>query len=557
MDSDLEIAERATPRPLAEIAEQLGLGADDVEPRGDHLGKLRARTLATLATREPRGKLILVTAITATKKGAGKTVTAIGLGQAFGRLGLRHAVCLRQPSLGPTLGIKGGAAGGGHAQLVPMQDVNLHFTGDFHAVTTAHNLLAALVDNHAHFGDALGIDPARIVWPRVLDLCDRQLRHVQLGLGGSAHGFPHEGRFDITAASEVMAVLALARDGADLEARLRHMVVAYDRAGSPVRAGQLPGLRALPVLLRDALRPNLVQTLAGTPVLVHAGPFANIAHGCSSVIATRLALSRADYVITEAGFSADLGGEKFVHLKCRQAGLRPALAVLVVTLAALRRHGGVPDADVGRPDAEAVRRGLPQLRVHVENLGKLGLPVLVARNAFPSDAADELAALRAECDALSVPFADCEAYARGVDGALELAAQVRAAADASRAEPRFLYDLTTPLRDKLERIATEIYRADGVELDPAAQAELDYLEAHGFGALPVCVAKTQHSLSDDEHLVGVPRGHRLRVRELSVSAGAGFVVARAGAITRMPGMPREPGAHRIHLDEQGRTRGLF
>ncbi len=557
MTTDLEIAERATPLALSDVAAQLGLGASDVEPRGDHLGKLRPEALQRLASREPRGKLILVTAITATRKGAGKTVTAIGLGQAFGRLGLRHVVCLRQPSLGPTLGIKGGAAGGGHAQLVPMQDVNLHFTGDFHAVTTAHNLLAALVDNHAHFGDALGVDRARIVWPRVLDLCDRQLRHVQLGLGGAADGFPHEGCFDITAASEVMAVLALARDGADLQERLGRMIVAYDRAGSPVRAGQLPGLPSLAVLLRDALRPNLVQTLAGTPVLVHTGPFANIAHGCSSVIATRAALASSDYVITEAGFSADLGGEKFVHLKCRQAGLSPALAVLVVTLASLRRHGGVADADVERPDAEAVRRGLPQLRVHVENLRKLGLPVIVAHNVFASDAADERAVLQAECDALGVQLGGCDAYARGGGGALELAAQIKAAADVSRAEPRFLYELDAPLQHKLERIATEIYRADGVDLDPAAQADLVRLHAHGFDTLPVCVAKTQHSLSDDEHRAGVPRGHRLRVHELSVSAGAGFVVARAGAITRMPGMPREPGAHRIHLDAAGRARGLF
>jgi formate--tetrahydrofolate ligase len=557
MSTDLEIAERTSPAPLADVAAQLGLGADDVEPRGDHLGKLRAHTLGVLAAQPPRGKLILVTAITATRKGAGKTVTAIGLGQAFGRLGLRHAVCLRQPSLGPTLGMKGGAAGGGHAQLQPMQDVNLHLTGDFHAVTTAHNLLAALVDNHAHFDDALGIDEARIVWPRVLDLCDRQLRHVQLGLGGRAHGFPHEGRFDITAASEVMAVLALARDARDLHERLGRMIVAYDRAGAPVPAARLPGLPSLPVLLRDALRPNLVQTLEGTPVLVHAGPVANLAHGCSSVIATRAALSCADYVITEAGFSADLGAEKFVHLKCRQAGLSPALAVLVVTLAALRRHGGAPDADVERPDRDALRRGLPQLRVHVENLRALGLPVLVARNVFPSDAAAERDALQTECDALGVTLSDCDAYARGGDGALELAAQARAVADASRAELRFLYELDAPLQQKLERIATALYRADGVDLDAAARADLERLHAHGFDRLPVCIAKTQHSLSDDEHLVGVPRGHRLRVRELSVSAGAGFVVARAGAITRMPGMPREPGAHRIHLDAAGHVEGLF
>ena len=557
MTTDTEIAGHAKCRPLSDLAAQLGLEAADLEPWGDQAGKLRAATLAALAARELRGKLILVTAITATRKGAGKTVIAIGLGQAFGQLGLRHAVCLRQPSLGPTLGIKGGAAGGGHAQLVPMDDINLHFTGDFHAVTTAHNLLAALVDNHVHFGDALDIDPARIVWPRVLDLCDRQLRHVQLGLGGGADGFPHASRFDIAAASEVMAVLALARDAGDLERRLGQMVLAYDRGGNPVRAAQLPGLRSLSVLLRHALRPNVVQTLAGTPAFVHAGPFANIAHGCSSVIATRAALATCDYVITEAGFSADLGGEKFVHLKCRSAGLRPALAVLVVTLPALRRHGGVAEALLERADPDAVRRGLPQLRVQIENLHKLGLPVIVARNAFPGDEPTEVAALQAECDALEVAFADCDAYARGADGALALAEQVRAAADASRAEPRYLYDLAVPLQDKLERIATEIYRADGVDFDPRAEADLRLLQEHGFEALPVCVAKTQHSLSDDEHLVGVPHGHRLRIHELSVSAGAGFVVARAGGITRMPGMPREPGAHRIHLDAEGRVRGLF
>jgi formate--tetrahydrofolate ligase len=557
LPSDLEIAERVAPRPLPQVVAPLGLGADDLELVGDHKAKLRPAALASALARPPRGKLILITAITATRKGAGKTVTAIGLGQAFGRLGLRHALCLRQPSLGPTFGQKGGAAGGGYAQLMPMADINLHFTGDSHAVTTAHNLLAALVDNHAYFADAVDLDPARITFPRVLDLCDRQLRHARIGTGSQHDGFAHDTRFDITAASEIMAVLALARDAQDLEARLARIVVGADRKGASVRAGQLAGLRALPVLLQHALRPNLVQSLEGTPAFVHAGPFANIAHGCSSVIATRAALALSDYVVTEAGFGADLGAEKFVHIKCRQAGLSPALAVLVVTLAALRRHGGVADSAVNEPNLSAASAGLPQLRVHAENLHKLGVPVVVALNAFPSDSAAEVALVRACCDTLGLSFAVSDAYARGGEGCVALAQEVQRAADASQATPRFLYELSVPLREKIERLATELYRADGVDFEAAALADLARLHEQGFGELPVCMAKTQHSLSDDAKLVGVPTGHRLRVRGLEVSAGAGFVVALTGAITRMPGMPAEPSAHRIHLDEQGRPRGLF
>ena len=553
MQSDIEIAEAAALRPIAEIAEQLDLRPADLETYGEFKAKLR---IAPPPDDACRGKLILVTAMTATRKGAGKTVTSIGLGQAMGRLGLRHCVCLREPSLGPTLGLKGGAAGGGLSQVLPMEDINLHFTGDIHAVGAAHNLLAALTDNHVHFDNPLNLDEDRLLFPRVLDLCDRQLRGCRIGLGGGTNGFEHNAHFDITAASEVMAVLALSRDSDELRQRLARIVVANDRHGAAITAEQMQAVGAMLVLLKQAALPNLVQTVEHTPALVHCGPFANIAHGCSSVAATRAALSLADYVVTEAGFGADLGAEKFLHIKCRQAGLWPAVAVVVLTSASLRRHGGVPERDSGRSNPQALIGGLENARVHIENMGKLGIRVVVALNHFPGDSPAEVDAIRALCDQLEVPFVVSLAHARGGAGALELAHEVKQLADKPPTAPRFLYEPGDSFEQKLDVIAREIYRADGVDFDDNARRDIEHLRTQGYGQLPPCVAKTPHSLSDRASQIGVPSHHRLRVGRVELAAGAGFLVAHAGKVTRMPGMPRSPGAHRLHVDAAGRTRGL-
>ncbi|MDD9946772.1 MAG: formate--tetrahydrofolate ligase [Myxococcales bacterium] len=542
----------ASPCSLEQVAHQLGLSRHEFEPYGDLKAKLRVPEGLPPA----RGKLVLVTGMTPTRSGAGKTVTSIGLGQAFGRLGLRHCVCLREPSLGPVLGIKGGGTGGGRASLVPMEDINLHFTGDLHAVTSANNLIAACTDNHAHFDSEVGVNRDAITWPRVLDLCDRQLRHVELGLGGERDGFPHRGRFDITAASEVMAVLALAKDRADLRARLGRMVVAHDRDGRWVTVDQLGVLGALEVLLKEAMRPNLVQTTAGTPVLVHMGPFANIAHGCSSVVATRFALAHADYVFTEAGFGADLGAEKFVHLKCRQAGLAPAAAVLVMTGSALRKHGGAGKGSLGVPDPAAVARGMENVRVHVENLGKLGIPCVATLNRFPADSDAEVAMVRRRCDEFGIPFAVSDVFARGPNGGVGLARLVKQLADAQTPALKPLYELNAPLPAKIDSIARQLYRADGVDYTPEATRALARLEAQGLGELSICMAKTPFSLSDNPRLRGAPTGFRIQVRDAVIRAGAGFVVVLTGSTVSMPGLPRHSAAERIHLDPAGNVAGL-
>jgi len=545
-------------RPIVEIAEQLGLDGDDIESYGRHKAKVLRPPRDDRDDRDGDGggKLILVTSMTPTRQGSGKTVTSIGLGQAFGKLGLSHCVCLREPSLGPTLGMKGGGTGGGAAQVVPMADINLHFTGDMHAIGAAHNLLSAMVDNHAHFDSELSIDRDAISWPRVVDLCDRQLREVQLGLGADKDGFPHRAHYDITAASEVMAVLALSEDRGDLEARLGRMQVARNRDGGPVTAADVGAVGAMTVLLKDALRPNLVQTIEGTPALLHCGPFANIAHGCSSVIATRTALGLTDYVITEAGFGADLGAEKFVHIKCRGAGLSPACAVVVVTMKSLRRHGGAVKGKLDEADVSSTRAGLANLRVHLDNLEGLGLPCVVALNRFPGDDPRELSELRNFCADRGVEFGVSDAFADGGAGALDLAHKVRAAADGEASPPRYLYAPEANIVEKVEAVASAIYRAGGVDFSPEAASAIERIEAAGHGALPVCMAKTPYSLTDRAGLLGAPHGHRLQVRDVRVRAGAGMVLVLTGSTVTMPGMPRRSAAERIHLDDDGEVAGL-
>ena len=559
--SDIEIARAARLRPIAEVAAEIGAPAEALTPHGRDVAKLDRAWLAGLEGR-PRGKLVLVTAITPTPAGEGKTTTTVGLGDALRRLGERTLICLREPSLGPCFGMKGGAAGGGFAQVVPMERINLHFTGDFHAIGAAHNLLAAMVDNHLHWGNALGLDPRRVLWRHVLDMNDRALRRIVQGLGGPANGFPREGGFDITPASEVMAVLCLARDLADLEARLGRMVVGLTRERAPVTAADLEAQGAMTVLLREALEPNLVQTLEGTPALVHGGPFGNIAHGCNSVLATRSALGLADYVLTEAGFGADLGAEKFCDIKCRIAGLEPACAVLVATVRALRHHGGAARDALARPDPRAVEKGLANLERHVLNLRRFGLPTVVALNRFAGDGEDELGLVAAFCrDRLGVEAVRCSHWAEGGAGAVELARRVRELAAAPRPRDgrgfRLLYPDSLSLWEKARTIATEIYGAADVIADKAVRDRLEELDATGFGHLPVCIAKTQYSFSTDPTLEGAPSGHVVPIREVRLAAGAGFVVLVCGEIMTMPGLPRRPAAADIGLDAEGRVRGLF
>ena len=558
--SDVEIARAARLRPIAEVAAELGIPTEVLVPYGRHVAKVDLGWIAGLEGR-PRGRLVLVTAITPTPAGEGKTTTTIGLGDALRRLGLRTAICLREPSLGPCFGAKGGATGGGRAQVVPRERINLHFTGDFHAVGAAHNLLAAIVDNHLHWGNELGLDPRQILWRRVLDVNDRALRSIVTGLGGPAHGVPRETGFDITPASEVMAILCLAHDAADLEARLGRIVVGLDRAGRPVTAAELEAAGAMAVLLADALAPNLVQTLEGTPAFVHGGPFANIAHGCNSALATRTALATAEWVITEAGFGADLGAEKFCDIKCRIAGLAPDAAVLVATVRALRHHGGVGKDDLTRPDPEAVARGLANLERHVCNLRKLGLPTIVALNRFPGDSEEELALVERFCrDRLGVEAVRCSHFAEGGAGALDLARRVRALVEGARAEggPAFrpLYPDEAPLWEKVRTVATELYGAADIAADRFVQDRFAELEAQGFGHLPVCIAKTPYSFSADPSERGAPSRHVLPIREVRLAAGAGFVVPICGEITTMPGLPRRPVAASIRLDREGRIEGL-
>ncbi|HHX90567.1 MAG TPA: formate--tetrahydrofolate ligase [Paracoccus sp.] len=553
MNTDIEIARAAHKRPIAEIAAKLGIGAQDILPYGHDKAKISRDFIAGLADR-PQGRLILVTAINPTPAGEGKTTTTVGLGDALNRLGARATICIREASLGPNFGMKGGAAGGGRAQVIPMEDMNLHFTGDFHAITSAHNLLSAMLDNHLHWGNALDIDPRRISWRRVMDMNDRVLRDVVLGLG-PGNGVPRETGFDITVASEVMAILCLSRDLADLQDRLGRIVVAQTRDGRPVTARDLQADGAMTVLLRDALQPNLVQTLENNPALVHGGPFANIAHGCNSVIATTTALHLSDYVVTEAGFGADLGAEKFLNIKCRKAGLEPAAVVLVATVRALKMNGGVARSDLAVENVGAVQAGAANLSRHIRNLRKHGLPLVVAINHFATDTRAEIAAIEAAARALGVQAITCRHWAMGGAGAEDLAREVMRLANQPH-EFRLTYPDDMPLRDKIETICTRIYGAEGAEFPPAVLARLDAWQAE-YGQLPVCMAKTQYSFSANPAWLGAPEGFTIPVREVRLAAGAGFVVAICGDIMTMPGLPREPAANRIRLGAGGHVEGLF
>lgn len=556
MKSDIEIAQEAVLRPISDIAASLGIAPEHVELYGPYKAKISPDCYVRLADR-PEGRLILVTAITPTPAGEGKSTTTVGLGQAIARLGRKVAVTLREPSLGPVFGLKGGATGGGYSQVVPMEDINLHFTGDIPAVTAAHNLLAAVLDNHLHQGNALGIDSRRVTWRRVMDMNDRALRNIVIGLGGKAHGVPREDGFEITVASEVMAILCLAESMHDLKERLGRIIVAYTYDGEPVTAARLGVAGAMAVLLKDAIKPNLVQTLEHVPAFIHGGPFANIAHGCNSVMATKLALKLADYVVTEAGFGADLGAEKFFDIKCRSAGLRPAAAVVVATVRALKMHGGVARQDLGRENVDAVTRGLANLAKHLENVAKFGVPACVAVNVFPTDTQAELHAVLAGCQHLGVPAALSRVWEQGGAGGEELAKIVLDLADSGAAHFHYLYDTDRPLAEKAETIAREMYGADGVVFTRAAATALANLERQGFGHLPVCMAKTQYSLSDDPTRLGRPTGFTITVRQVRVSAGAGFVVMFTGDILTMPGLPKEPAALAMDIDDTGRITGLF
>lgn len=553
--SDIEIAQASTPRNIMEIAEKAGISEEYVEC----YGRTKAKVDYNLLRNESHeaGKLILVTAINPTPAGEGKTTTTVGLGDALSRLGQNTVIALREPSLGPVFGIKGGAAGGGYAQVVPMEDINLHFTGDFHAIGAANNLLAALLDAHIHNGNELGIDVRRITWKRVVDMNDRQLRNIVCGLGGKANGVPREDGFDITVASEIMAIFCLATSITDLKERLGRIVVGYTAADEPVTAHDLKAEGAMAALLKDALKPNLVQTLEGTPAFVHGGPFANIAHGCNSIMATRMAMALGDYCVTEAGFGADLGAEKFLDIKCRLAGLNPDAVVVVATVRALKNHGGVAKADLNDENLEALEAGLPNLLQHVENITKVyQLPCVVAINRFPTDTEAELKLVEDKCRELGVNVALSEVWAKGGEGGLALADEVVRLCE----EPndfQFAYGDDLSLAEKIEAIATRVYHADGVDFEPKAMAELKKLEDLGFGGMPVCMAKTQYSFSDDQKKLGAPRGFRITVRNAKVSAGAGFVVALTGDIMTMPGLPKVPAAERIDVDETGKISGLF
>ena len=555
MKTDIEIAQAAEMLPIAQIAQQVGLDEDKLE----YYGKYKAK-VDTLALRDvPRkGKLILVTAINPTPAGEGKTTTSVGLGDALHRLGKKAVLALREPSLGPVFGVKGGAAGGGYAQVVPMEDINLHFTGDFHAIGAANNLLAAMLDNHIQQGNALGIDVKQITWKRAVDMNDRQLRHIVDGLGGKMQGVPREDGFEITVASEIMAVLCLSTSLMDMKEKLGKMIVAYTYDGKPVTAHDLKAEGAMTALLKDALKPNLVQTLEGTPAFIHGGPFANIAHGCNSVMATRVALKMGDYVVTEAGFGADLGAEKFLDIKCRAAGLTPDAVVIVATVRALKHHGGCPKADLGKENLAALEKGLPNLLKHVENITKVyGLPAVVAINQFDSDTEAEIAMIRTACEKYGVRVALSQVWGKGGEGGEELAREVLRIIDEEKPDFRFAYESEAPLTEKIEAVAKKVYGADGVDYAPAAAKELQRLTELGYGDLPVCMAKTQYSLSDDAGKLGAPTGFRIKVQKVKVSAGAGFVVVLTGDIMTMPGLPKVPAAENIDVDENGVITGLF
>mgnify|MGYP002620162474 FL=1 len=555
MLSDIEIAQAAKMLPIAKVAEKLGLADEDLIPYGRYKAKINHKLIHS---DRPDGKLILMTAISPTPAGEGKTTTSVGLADALNAMGKKTMLCLREPSLGPVFGVKGGAAGGGYAQVVPMEDINLHFTGDIHAIGTANNLLAAMIDNSIQQGNPLNIDPRRIAWKRCMDMNDRQLRFIVDGLGGKVNGTPREDGFDITVASEIMAIFCLATDLADLKDRLSRIVCAYTYDGQPVTAGQIGAAGAMAALLKDAIDPNLVQTLENNPAIIHGGPFANIAHGCNSVTATKLSLKLADYVVTEAGFGADLGAEKFLDIKCRMADLHPSAVVLVATVRALKSHGGVAKPDLNKPNVEAVRKGAANLERHIDNIKNgFGLPVCVAINAFPTDTPEEMAVIEEVCAKAGVKCSLSEVFAKGGEGGKALAETVLSIMPEEPQPIQYTYDLGASLPEKIEAVAKKIYRADGVTYTPAAKKMLDDLAAMGYGELPVCIAKTQYSFSDNAKLTGAPTGFKMNVREVRLSAGAGFVVVICGSIMTMPGLPKHPAAMDIDVDAEGRITGLF
>lgn len=555
MKTDVEIAQEAKMQPITQVAKALSIAEEDLELYGKYKAKISLDAWNKVKDNED-GKLILVTAINPTPVGEGKTTTSVGLADAFHKMGKNIAVALREPSLGPCFGLKGGAAGGGYAQVVPMEDINLHFTGDFHAITTAHNLLAAVIDNHIQQGNALDIDVRRVAWKRVLDLNDRALRHVVIGMGGKAHGVPRETGFDITVASEMMAILCLATDLEDMKKRLGQIVVAYTRDGRAVRADELNVTGALTLLFKDAIKPNLVQTLEGTPALIHGGPFANIAHGCNSVMATKFALKFADIVVTEAGFGADLGAEKFLDIKCRFAGLKPSAVVIVATVRALKMHGGLPKAELGKVDMSALEKGLENLIKHIETVKAFGLPAVVAINAFPTDTKEELDFVEKKCNELGAEVALSEVWAKGGEGGIALAEKVLAATEKPNSF-NFTYEVDHSIPDKIEAIVKRVYGGDGVVFTGPAMKQLKEIEELGLDKMPVCMAKTQYSLSDDPTKLGRPRGFKITVKELRISAGAGFIVALTGDILTMPGLPKKPAAENMDIDVNGRITGLF
>ena len=554
--SDIEIAQEHTPKKITEVAATAGIDEKFLELYGNYKAKVDIRSLKDLPR---KSKLVLVTAISPTPAGEGKTTTSVGLADALNRLGKRTIVCLREPSLGPVFGVRGGAAGGGHAQVIPMEDINLHFTGDFHAIGIANNLMAALIDNHIHQGNALNIDTRKVVWKRVVDMNDRQLRHIVCGMGGKASGVPREDGFDITVASEIMAVLCLASGLSDLKQRLSKMVVAYTRDDKPVTAHDLKAEGAMAAVLKDAIKPNLVQTLEGTPAFIHGGPFANIAHGCNSIQATETALKLGEYTVTEAGFAADLGAEKFLDIKCRAGGFHPDAVVIVATVRALKYHGGVAKADLNHENLEALEKGLPNLLQHVDNVTNVyGLPCVVAINAFPTDTEAELKMVEEKCREKGVNVRLSEVWAKGGEGGKTLAEEVIRLCEEEKSDRfQFVYDLDTTIEEKLNAIATKVYRADGVVITAAAKKQIQQLTELGFDKMPICMAKTQFSFSDDASKLGAPRGFKITVREVKVNAGAGFLVAKTGDIMTMPGLPKVPSAEKIDIDDNGVISGLF
>ena len=556
MLSDIEIAQQAKMLKITDVAAKLGIGEEDIEMYGRYKAKLSMDLIRRMENK-PAGKLILVTAITPTPAGEGKSTTTVGLAQGLAKLDKSVIVALREPSLGPCMGIKGGAAGGGYSQVVPMEDINLHFTGDFHAITSAHMLLSAMLDNHIQQGNALNIDPRRIVWKRVVDMNDRELRNIVVGLGGKVHGVPRQDGFDITVASEVMAILCLANDLHNLKERLSKIIVAYDYSGKPVTAGQIKAHGAMAALLKDAIKPNLVQTLENVPAIIHGGPFANIAHGCNSVMATKTGMKLAEYTITEAGFGADLGAEKFFDIKCRYAGLNPDAVVLVATVRALKMHGGVPKSELQTPNVEAVKKGIVNLEKHIENVKKFGVPMVVAINIFAQDTPEELEAVREHCAKHGVNVALSDVFARGGEGGIELAKEVVALAESGKADFHTIYPLEMSLKEKIETVAKEIYGADGVNYSKDADKALKEFEDMGYGNLPICMAKTQYSFSDDQNLIGRPSGFTITIKNCRISAGAGFIVVLTGDIMTMPGLPKVPAAEKIDVSDEGVISGLF